>query len=143
MRMIWLRMGAAHRLASSLAVLSLAVLLAGCGKAAPDPAPAEATSPLGGAPKAFGICLSCHAVKPGQTLVGPSLFGVYGTRAGDVPGYAFTPDLKKSGLVWNDATLDKWLTSPVVMVPGTRMGYAGQPDPAKRAAIIAYLKTLH
>lgn len=79
-----------------------------------------------------------------MTVVGPSLYGVYGTRAGDYPpGYAFTADLKKSGLVWNDATLDKWLTNPVAMVPGTRMGYAGQPDPAKRAAIIAYLKTLH
>lgn len=122
---------------------ALALPLAGCGKAQPDAAPAADAGPLGGAPKAFGICLSCHSVKPGQTLVGPSLFGVYGTRAGDVPGYVFTDDLKKSGLVWNDATLDKWLTSPVAMVPGTRMGYAGQPDPAKRAAIIAYLKTLH
>lgn len=123
--------------------LALAISLAGCGKAQPEVAAVDATSPLGGAPKAFGICLSCHSVKPGQTLVGPSLFGVYGTRAGDVPGYAFTDDLAKSGLVWNDPTLDKWLTSPVAMVPGTRMGYAGQPDPAKRAAIIAYLKTLH
>jgi cytochrome c len=130
-----------------LIVLALAAPLAGCGKAQPDAAADTAlvatTSPLGGAPRAFGICLSCHSVKPGQTVVGPSLFGVYGTRAGDVPGYAFTADLKKSGLVWNDATLDRWLTSPVAMVPGTRMGYAGQPDPAKRAAIIAYLKTLH
>lgn len=123
--------------------LALELPMAGCGKAQPDAAPATDNGPLGGAPKAFGICLSCHSVKPGQTLVGPSLFGVYGTRAGDVPGYVFTDDLKKSGLVWNDATLDKWLTSPVAMVPGTRMGYAGQPDPAKRAAIIAYLKTLH
>jgi cytochrome c len=92
---------------------------------------------------AFGICRSCHSVDKGQTIVGPSLFGVYGTRAGDVPGYAFTPGLKASGLVWNDATLDKWLANPVALVPGTRMGYAGQPDAARRAQIIAYLKTLH
>ncbi len=130
-----------------LMVAALAMMLGACGKAQPEapvsPPGGATQSPLGGAPVAFGICLSCHSVKPGVTVVGPSLFGVYGTRAGDVPGYAFTPDLKASGLVWNDATLDKWLTSPVAMVPGTRRGYAGQPDPARRAAIIAYLKTLH
>ena len=131
--------------------------LASCGEPQPDvtvdagdPAAASdsasgagASVALGAAPPAFGICRSCHSVEKGQTVVGPSLYGVYGTRAGDVPGYDFTPGLKASGLVWNDATLDKWLTSPVAMVPDTRMGYAGQPDPAKRKLIIAYLKTLH
>ena len=121
--------------------------LAGCGEPKPD-VTVDAGDPEsavidGAAPPAFGICRSCHSVEKGQTVVGPSLFGVYGTRAGDVPGYDFTPDLKRSGLVWDDATLDKWLTNPVALVPGTRMGYAGQSDPAKRRQIIAYLKGLH
>ena len=142
--------------------LSLAALLSAglsaCGEPQPDVTvdagdPAAATDgaagggsvsvALGSPPPAFGICRSCHSVEKGQTVVGPSLFGVYGTRAGDVTGYDFTPDLKSSGLVWNDATLDKWLTNPIGLVPGTRMGYAGQPDPEKRKLIIAYLKTLH
>lgn len=132
------------RLGLVLALAASAASLTGCGKASPDAAADTAqTSIANAAPAAFGICKSCHSVVKGQTVVGPSLFAVYGTRAGDVPGYAFTPDLKASGLVWNDATLDKWLTNPVALVPGTRMGYAGQPDPAKRAQIIAYLKTLH
>jgi cytochrome c len=116
---------------------ALAVLLAACSSAKPE-------GPVGdsAAPAAFGICASCHSVKPGQTLVGPSLFGVYGTRAGEAPGYDFSPDLKKSGLVLDDVTLDRWLANPVALVPGTRMGYAGQSDPAKRQQIIAYLKTL-
>jgi len=136
----------------------LAVPLASCGEPQPDVTvdagdPAAATDAarisgsasvaLGSPPSAFGICRSCHSVEKGQTVIGPSLFGVYGTRAGDVPGYEFTPGLKASGLVWNDATLDKWLTNPVALVPDTRMGYAGQPDPEKRRLIIAYLKTLH
>jgi len=134
--------------------LVLAAPLAACGEPKPDVTvdagdPAAATDgamtnvALGSPPPAFGICRSCHSVEKGQTVVGPSLFGVYGTRAGDVPGYAFTAGLKGSGLVWDDATLDKWLTNPVALVPDTRMGYAGQPDPEKRRLIIAYLKSLH
>jgi len=138
-----------------LFALALAVPLAACGEPQPDITvdagdPASATDSgsglargaLGAAPPAFGICRSCHSVEKGQTVVGPSLFGVYGTRAGDVPGYDFTPAIKASGLVWDDATLDTWLTNPVALVPGTRMGYAGQSDPAKRRQIIAYLKSL-
>lgn len=147
-----------------LFALALTASLAACGEPKPDvtvdagdPAASSQSAlsgqgnrssaslnvALGAAPPAFGICRSCHSVEKGQTVVGPSLFAVYGTRAGDVAGYDFTPELKKSGLVWNDATLDKWLTNPVALVPGTRMGYAGQPDPEKRRLIIAYLKTLH
>jgi cytochrome c len=143
--------------------LALVMPLAACGEPQPDvtvdagdpadPASAmtsgadaggaSAVAAFGASPRAFGICRSCHSVEKGQTVVGPSLFAVYGTRAGDVPGYDFTPALKGSGLTWDDATLDKWLANPVALVPGTRMGYAGQPDPEKRRQIIAYLKTLH
>lgn len=124
----------------ALALLLLAT--AACHRQdASDPAP---TTQIAAAkpPAAFGICKSCHSVEPGVTVFGPSLHGVYGTRAGTAPGYAFSDALKSSGLVLDDATLDKWLANPIALVPGTRMGYAGQPDPARRKAIIAYLKTL-
>lgn len=132
--------------------LALALGVAGCGStagtgaAAGDGAAAPATaapaSTADAAPAAFGICKSCHAIAPGKTLIGPSLAGVYGTGAGAVAGYAFSPALARSGLTWDDATLDKWLENPMKLVPGTAMTYAGQPDAAKRKAIIAYLKTL-
>jgi len=94
------------------------------------------------APAAFAICKSCHSVEQGKSMIGPSLFGIVGTKAGDVPGYTFSAAMKASGLTWDDATLDEYLTSPMKKVPGTRMTYAGQADPARRAEIIAYLKTL-
>ena len=75
-------------------------------------------------------------------IIGPSLAGIYGTKAGDVAGYAFSPAMKASGLTWDDATLDRFLTQPMAAVPGTKMVYPGVKDPAKRAEVIAFLKTL-
>jgi cytochrome c len=36
--------------------------------------------------------------------------------------------------------LDRWLTDPAALVPGTKMAFAGLPKPEDRSAIIAYLK---
>lgn len=132
-----------------------ALALAGCGGGGPEaadtssPAPAvaaaapEAAAPAGpAAPAAFAQCRACHAVVPGRHGVGPSLAGVYGTKAGEIAGYAFSAAMKSSGLVWDDATLDRYLAAPMKVVPGTRMVYAGQADPAKRAELIAYIKSL-
>lgn len=142
-------------------VSGLALALAACGGAKqPEPAAADnaddnaeapaaagsttaaAATAANAAPAAFAICKSCHSVEKGKTMIGPSLFGIMGTKAGEIPGYTFSAAMKASGLTWDDATLDKFLTSPMKTVPGTRMTYAGQPDAAKRAEIIAYLKTL-
>lgn len=139
---------------------ALALALAACGGTPPEQAPAGdspsspaaagvAASPAatvattaGARPAAFAQCAACHAVEPGKHGIGPSLHGVYGTKAGEIPGFAFSEKLKASGLTWDDATLDQWLAGPMKLVPGTKMSYAGLSDPAKRAEIIAYMKTL-
>ena len=59
-----------------------------------------------------------------------------------MPGYAYSDPLKNAGLTWDEATLDKWLTAPMTMVPGTKMVFPGMPDPARRKAVIDYLNTL-
>lgn len=87
-------------------------------------------------------CGACHSTEPGETRVGPSLAGVVGRRAGSLPGYPYSAPLAKSGMTWNPASLDKWLTDSQATVPGTHMSYA-QADPAKRKAIIVYLASLH
>jgi len=94
--------------------------------------------------KAFGPCKACHAVVADKNLVGPSLFGVSGRKAGTLASAAskYSPQLVASGLTWDDATLDKWLTSPKDLVTGTKMTFPGLPDATKRQDIIAYLKTL-
>ena len=66
--------------------------------------------------------------------------GIYGSRAGTVAGYAFSPALAQSGITWDD-TLDTWLQGPMKMVPGTKM-VISVPDAQRRQAIIGYLKTM-
>lgn len=104
--------------------------------------PATETATADASPPAFAQCKACHSVTPGQNMIGPSLAGVYGRKAGTEAGFAYSEPLKNSGITWNDAALDIWLTSPAKDVPGTRMIFAGYADPAQRKQVIAYLKTL-
>ncbi len=112
--------------------------------AKPEPKAASVTpvAAPAGPPAGFAQCGVCHSVQPGKHGIGPRLAGVYGTKAGAIAGYNFSPALKASGLTWNDATLDKWLAAPMTTVPGTKMAYPGLKDAAQRKAVIAYMKTL-
>lgn len=95
-----------------------------------------------GPPQAFNQCTACHSTTPGKTIIGPSLAHVYGRKAGSLAGFQYSDAMKSSGLTWNAANLDAFLSNPAGKVPGTLMGLAGIKDAAQRKAIIAYLKTL-
>jgi cytochrome c len=88
----------------------------------------------------FAKCVSCHAVTPAFNGIGPSLAGVYGRKAGTEPTFRYSDAMRQSGLVWDAATLDKYLTKPRALVPGNKMALAGIDDPAVRAEIIAFLQ---
>jgi cytochrome c len=90
----------------------------------------------------FLRCASCHDVsKSPSAKIGPNLYGVVGRRAGSLAGYGYSPAMKAQTFVWTDAMLNRWLTKPTELVPGTAMAFSGVPDEADRAAIIAFLKT--
>lgn len=86
----------------------------------------------------YSRCLACHALAYDRT--GPRHCGLFGRRAGSVPGFAYSDAMKRSDIVWNARTLDRFLANPTKAIPGTSMGYAGVPARAERAALIAYLK---
>ncbi len=86
----------------------------------------------------YARCLACHALA--YDRVGPRHCGLFGRRAGSVPQFGYSPAMKKSGIVWNDKTLDRFLTRPLKMVPGSAMTYDGVADPKDRSDLIAYLK---
>jgi cytochrome c len=88
-------------------------------------------------------CGLCHDVAAGKNRVGPSLFGVVGRKSGTVDGFHYSDANKGSGITWDEATLDKYLTDPRAVVPGTTMTYAGVKNDQTRHDIIAFLATLH
>jgi len=91
-------------------------------------------------PAAFAVCKACHSVEPGKNSIGPSLAGIFGAKAGQVPGFEFSDAMKNSGLTFNQATFDRYLTDPRGVVPGTKMAFGGVADAAKRQAIIDWIK---
>lgn len=92
--------------------------------------------------KVYKKCKACHALEPGKKKLGPSLAGLYGATAGMVDGFAYSPAMKKSGVVWNDETLDAFLAKPRKFMPKSRMSFQGLKKEEDRAAIIALMKGL-
>jgi cytochrome c len=89
----------------------------------------------------FAQCAACHAVGAGaQNTVGPVLNGVVGRPAGSYPGYRYSSAMRKSGLVWDEATLQIYLRGPDKVLPGTKMAFPGIASDADLANVIAYLK---
>ncbi len=88
----------------------------------------------------FLRCASCHELAPsGVKRIGPSLKGVVGRKAGSLADFPYSPAMKATDFVWDDAMLDRWLTQPGAVVPGTAMAFAGLPNEDDRRALIAYL----
>jgi cytochrome c len=87
----------------------------------------------------FAQCKICHSLEAGKNVVGPSLHGLIGRKAGSVPGYAYSPAMKNANVTWNDDTLSKYLVDPKAFIPGDKMVFAGIKDPSKLADLLAYL----
>jgi cytochrome c len=121
--------GRPNRAASAMAI---AVVLA-LGHSTPS---FSAGDPDHGA-KVYRQCMICHSLD--KNGIGPSHRDVFGRTAGSVPDYSYSAALKGSNIVWNETTLDHWLTNPQALVPGTKMMFSVD-DAQDRADVIAFLK---
>ncbi|HWT97877.1 MAG TPA: cytochrome c family protein [Terriglobales bacterium] len=90
--------------------------------------------------KVFVKCQACHSLDAGTNKVGPSLHSLIGRHSASIDSFNYSPAMKSANVTWDPATLDKYLTNPRVMVPGTKMLFPGLPKPEDRANLIAYLK---
>jgi cytochrome c len=84
-------------------------------------------------------CTGCHALDNEKT--GPRLRGVFGRPAASVPTFPYSDSLKKSGVIWDSGSLDKWLTDPDGFVPDNDMAFRVS-NKDERTAIIEYLKNV-
>ncbi|MBD5803175.1 cytochrome c family protein [Aromatoleum evansii] len=118
-----------HRAATAVLVLAALVSLPASAIAPGDPVRGEAI---------YARCQACHAL--GYDRTGPKHCGLFGRRAGGVPGFRYSPAMAQADVVWDANTLDRFLANPTGMMPGTAMGYAGIADRQERADLIAWLR---
>jgi cytochrome c len=85
----------------------------------------------------YEACQDCHSLD--ENDVGPRHRGVFGRKAASLSDYAYSDALKSANIVWNEETLDKWLTDPQAVAPGAKM-FFHLDNPQDRADVIAYLK---
>jgi cytochrome c len=82
-------------------------------------------------------CTGCHAMDADRE--GPRLSGVYGRKAGSIIGFAYSKGLKSSGITWTDATLERWLSDPDLMIRDNNMSFS-VPRAEDRRDLIAFLR---
>lgn len=129
-RLRFLKMNRRSKFAAGTAlVMAMSAVSAAAVSAYGDPARGEAI---------YGRCGACHSLEFNRT--GPRHCGLFGRRAGSLTDFAYSDAMRRSGIVWNEKTLDRFLADPLKIVPGTAMGYAGIKDSQERTDLIAYLK---
>ena len=87
----------------------------------------------------FKKCQACHSIQPGKNLLGPSLAGIVGTKAGEVANYSFSTAMQQSGIIWTPEKLDAYLQDPQKVVPGNKMPFPGLKTDSDRTDVIAFL----
>src|SRR5713101_986820 len=89
----------------------------------------------------FGACTACHSLEPDKNMSGPSLSGLWNRQAGGLKSFTrYSEALKSSGIIWENSSLDPYLTNPKTFIPGNDMTFRGIPDARARADLLAFLK---
>ncbi|KAF0180983.1 MAG: cytochrome c family protein [Hyphomonadaceae bacterium] len=89
----------------------------------------------------FTQCRACHTTGAGEpNRVGPRLHAVMGRQAGSVADFRnYSPALKESGVVWDAATLDRWVANPRDVVAASNMIFPGLRKAEDRRDLVAYI----
>ncbi len=91
--------------------------------------------------KVFAVCKACHQIgENAKNVVGPTLNGLIGRKAGSVPGYSYSVANKDSGITWDESTFREYIKDPKAKIPNTKMVFAGIKTETEAKALWAYLK---
>lgn len=87
-------------------------------------------------------CSICHSLtEDSERRAGPTLHGVFGRRAGTLPGYVYSDTLDGSDIVWDEATIDLLFDlGPDHYIPGSKMPMQRIVRPEDRRDLIDWLK---
>lgn len=154
------------RLLAAAVVVTSIILVAGCGKKTEETgsgtAPLPSATSLGdqvvltaaeyleteqyaGANRRRGeqqarICQACHSLdNGGPNMIGPALYGFFGTEVGSRSGFEYSAVMRNADFVWTPEALNAWLAQPGRFLPGNRMTFAGVLRQEDRDNLIAYL----
>ena len=100
---------------------------------------ANAADPVNGK-KVFKKCVACHSLQEGKNKIGPSLYNLLDRKIGSVEGYKYSKAMKNSCVVWDEESLDKFLTKPRKFIPKTKMAFRGIKNKSLRDDLISFLK---
>ena len=89
----------------------------------------------------FRACVACHTLSPDEgNKAGPTLYGIFGRRIATLPGYNFSPALKKLEIVWTPQTVSKLFeVGPEHYTPGTKMPEQTIGSAEDRKALVEFL----
>ncbi len=134
-----------------------AILLVSCGsgseststpspqksvQTAPIVQTASTLSPMERGAKFYKRCKSCHTLEEGgKHKVGPNLWSIYGKKAGSQAGFKYSKVMAASEIIWDDTTLDGYITKPSAFMKGNRMSFVGVKKAEDRKALLLFLKT--
>lgn len=91
--------------------------------------------------RVFAQCRTCHQIgENARNGVGPQLNGLFGRKAGTVPGYSYSSAYQNLDKVWSEENFTVYIKDPRGVTPGTKMVYPGLKDPTQIANVIAFLK---
>jgi cytochrome c len=102
---------------------------------------ANAADPINGK-KVFKKCVTCHSLQEGKNKIGPSLYNLLDRKIGSVEGYKYSKAMKNSSVVWDEESLDKFLTKPRKFIPKTKMSFRGIKNKSLRDDLISFFKQL-
>jgi cytochrome c len=120
---------------------SLVAAVAAFGAMMLQPSVAGAAGDANRGQRVYGICAPCHSLERDRNMTGPSLADLWNRVAGGLASFRrYSAALKSSRIIWEDGTLDEWLTNPQAFIPGNQMTFPGLRNDQQRADLLAFLK---